>query len=840
MIPWSFCWNNIRLRPVRTLLTILSIAGGVAAVVAVLQSTAATRTQLDALHQALASRVAMEIVAHDASSFSLSDLPPVADQPGVQAAIPIYRIFAVIVAGRQQVKGIALGVDLEQYRGIRDFEIVSGRRCTEPAEVCLEAGVADRLGLSVGDDVRLRMRGQPWMIRRTITGILKPTGIGAIEETASVFMPLSAAAHLEHAPDSATALKIVLEPGADPDRVASHIRPQLSTPLMLSQTASASDLCRPTEAIINVSLNVAATLSVVAAIFIVINTFQMSVAERQRQIALLRIVGATTEQVRGSMYREAMFLGSIGTVVGVLLGMLGSSALAQGMHDIYGFSHMVHMAIHPHAILAGLIFGPVVTLVSVWHPARTACDAPPLGVLRSATAPHRAIPVYAATRWSFVTLCAAASMFVCTYLDILTEWTSIAGISLVLMAGLVCLPSLIRPGASLLYVVIGRFYAVEAQLGQRQLLDNFGRTALTTAVLFVVSATSIAIGNTTLAVTEDAQSWLDRTLTADFLLRASRPRVDMSAADSLPDDLESRLNGIAGIEFIDRISFSLASIDGTVATLMTRQVAGYEDQLPIDLVLGDPEQLRGRLLAKEAVIGTVLAHRLGCQPGDSMRLEVSGITHSIRVAGIAREYTSGGLMIIMDQAAADSLFPIRPSQVYGIRTAPSATEAAGQALRAVSREKGLIFQSLSELRELVRGMISGLTSRLWMILVLALVIAGFAIVNTLTMSVIQQTRQLGVLRVVGMSRLQVFRLFLFQALVLGLLALVPGTVVGMLLAFLITVSFRGITEHRIAFVIEPILLGGYLAIGLLLSLLAAALPAIRAGRLKPLEAIHEE
>ena len=839
MIPWSFCWNNIRLRPVRTLLTILSIAGGVAAVVAVLQSTAATRGQLDSLHQTLASRVAMEIVAQDAEAFSLDDLPPVAQQPGVQAAIPVFRVFAVIVAGRQQVKGIALGVDLEQYHRIREFEIVSGRKCTEPTEVCLEAGLAERLGLSVGEDVRLRVRGQQWMMRRQVVGILKPSGIGAVEETASLFMPLSAAAHLEQAPDSATALKIVLQPGIEPDSVASNIKSQLPSSLVLAKTASASDLSRPTESIISLSLNVAATLSIVAAIFIVINTFQMSVAERQRQIALLRIVGATTEQVRASMYREAFFLGGIGTAVGIILGIAGSSALAQGMQGVFGFTHMVRMAIQPSAILSGLIFGPVVTLVSVWHPARTACDAPPLGGLRSATAPQRVVSTRGATGWGLVSLLAAASMFVCTSLGILAEVTSIAGIALVLISSLVCLPSLIPPGSALLYRGIGRFFPVEAQLGQRQLLDNFGRTVLTTAVLFVVSATSIGIGNTMLSVTRDVQSWLDRTLTADFLLRASRPRVDMSAADSLPDDLESRLSAISGIEFIDRISFSLASINGTTATLMTRQVTGYPD-LPIDLVNGDLEQVRGQLLAEEAVVGTVLANRLGCQPGDAIRLEVSGVSHSIRVAAIAREYTSGGLMIIMDQTAAEKLFPIRPSQVYGIRTEPSATERVGQELRVISRERGLIFQSLSDLRELVRGMIEGLTSRLWMILILALIIAGFAIVNTLTMSVIQQTRQLGVLRVVGMSRLQVFRMFLFQALVLGLLALVPGVLVGLLLAFLIAVSFRGVTELGVAFTIDPQLLVGYLIVGLLLSLLAAALPAIRAGRLKPLEAIHEE
>ena len=131
-------------------------------------------------------------------------------------------------------------------------------------------------------------------------------------------------------------------------------------------------------------------------------------------------------------------------------------------------------------------------------------------------------------------------------------------------------------------------------------------------------------------------------------------------------------------------------------------------------------------------------------------------------------------------------------------------------------------------------------NRLWLILILALMIAGFAIVNTLTMSVIEQTRHLGMLRVTGMARLQVFRMFLFQALLLSLLALLPGTLVGVLLAFLITVSFRDVAEYGLAFAVYPTLLLYYVISGVLLSLFAAALPAIRAGRLKPLEAIHEE
>ena len=438
----------------------------------------------------------------------------------------------------------------------------------------------------------------------------------------------------------------------------------------------------------------------------------------------------------------------------------------------------------------------------------------------------------------FAILCLAATMFVVSYLQI-AEWTTIAGLALIVIAGILCLPSIIRPVSACLFAFIRPLYPVEAQLGQQQLLDNFGRTSLTIAVLFVVSATSVSIGNTSLMITGDVTSWLDRTLTADFLLRASRPRVDMSEADSIPDEVEEQLGLIPGIESIDRVSFSVASVNGTTATLMVRELSSH-NVIPVDIVEGNPADVEQGMLSGEAVIGTMLASRMKIKLHDTMRMEVAGISHSVRVAGIVKEYTAGGLMVIMDREAASLVYPIEPAQVFGIRCSPESTAEVGTQLQSLCRDQGLIFQSLEDLRELVRSMINGLMTRLWLILIMALIIAGFAIINTLTMSVIEQTRHLGMLRVVGMSRLQVFRMFLFQAMVLSLLALLPGTLVGVLLAYLITVSFGGVAEYSLTFAVHPLLLLCYVASGVLLSLVAAALPAIRAGRLKPLEAIHQE
>jgi ABC-type antimicrobial peptide transport system permease subunit len=272
---------------------------------------------------------------------------------------------------------------------------------------------------------------------------------------------------------------------------------------------------------------------------------------------------------------------------------------------------------------------------------------------------------------------------------------------------------------------------------------------------------------------------------------------------------------------------------------MSRDLTG-PDPLPVDLVEGQYSGLRAKMMAGEAVVGSVLAHRLSVKTGGEIRLEIGGITHVLPVAGIVREYTAGGLMVIMDATAAADLFPVQPAQIFGIKASASATKATGEQLQEFSREHGLIYQSYTDLKELVQSLILGLTDRLWMILVLALVIAGFAIVNTLTMNVIEQTRYLGLLRVVGMTRTQVIRMFLFQAFVLGSLALLPGAIVGVVMAWLITVSYAGVIEHGVKFAINFPLIGLYLMAGVLLSVLSAVLPAIRAGRLKPLEAIHQE
>ncbi|MFN8710894.1 MAG: ABC transporter permease, partial [Planctomyces sp.] len=216
------------------------------------------------------------------------------------------------------------------------------------------------------------------------------------------------------------------------------------------------------------------------------------------------------------------------------------------------------------------------------------------------------------------------------------------------------------------------------------------------------------------------------------------------------------------------------------------------------------------------MLGSVLARTLSVRPGDTVQIEVSGLSHQATVAGIARQYNSGGMILMMNRKAAAKVFPIRQIHDFGIRAEDALRSKVGDQLRQFARDHELIFQSMADLRSQVGRMINGITSRLWMILALALVIAAFGIVNTLTMNVIQQTRQLGVLRVIGMTRAQVIRMFLLQAFTTGVVSIVPGLVMGTFLAWLITTSFRSVADHGVVFSLQPLLLIGYLAGGVCL------------------------
>ena len=260
----------------------------------------------------------------------------------------------------------------------------------------------------------------------------------------------------------------------------------------------------------------------------------------------------------------------------------------------------------------------------------------------------------------------------------------------------------------------------------------------------------------------------------------------------------------------------------------------------MDLYQGQPEEVRRRLIEGEAVISTVIARRLGKRVGDTITLSTEHGTQPLRIAGTCDDYIMGGTVIYVQDEVADKRLGLRGVNALLVRVRPERQAEIAAVLRELCHNNGLLLHSIAELAETINNLMSGVNAALWSMLVAGFVVAAFGLVNTLTMNVLEQTRELGLLRMVGMTRGQVGTYVLSQAAVIGIVGLTPGAAVGELVAYIINRVSEPVVGHPVGFSARPEVILGCLAFGLLLSLAAACLPATRAARLLIAEAIQYE
>ena len=254
----------------------------------------------------------------------------------------------------------------------------------------------------------------------------------------------------------------------------------------------------------------------------------------------------------------------------------------------------------------------------------------------------------------------------------------------------------------------------------------------------------------------------------------------------------------------------------------------------------DPKLVRERLLAGEVVISTVLAQRTGLSTGDEITIHAVGGPRAFKIAGTANDYIVSGLILYMDRGTADPALGLQGANAMVIDAQKEHYAEVETALRDICRENGIIFQSQAQITGMIDGMMSGVVACQWVILVLGLCVSGFGIVNTLTMNVLEQTRELGLLRTVAMTRWQVRKLIFSQASIIGIISLTPGVIFGLAMAWFINFSTLSVTGHPVEFTLRVWWLIGSFFVGFAIVLVAAWFPAERAARLDLPTALNYE
>ncbi len=843
MITWRLIAHDLCRHPGRSTLTLLSIAIGIASVIAASLATATTRQAYRRMYEEIAGRAALQVTAPANGTFPQEVAETIAQVRGVQAAVPSYQRATRIIFEHKHLVLIAIGIDPIHDSDAREYELREGRFLTpdDRDSGLLEVGFATGAGIHVGDRVKFlsaKVHKLGHMGTITIVGLLAPRGPAVFNSGGAMFLPLHFAQRYLGDKGKINTIDIVLADGTDENTVAQQIREVLPPGLDVHPPASASQLAKGTMMEVEWGLSFASVFAAVLAFIIIANTFLMKISERRPQIAILRAVGATRRQIAGIMLREALILGIVGTLLGCAVGLAGGYLLMVAITRLY-VDAPPPVILSPLPFVLALVFGPAFSLAAAAVPTWATTRVTPLEAMRPVVAREGSgVP-----RWMPISgialLLVVAVLLVASVHGWLPSWLSIGLGALAVALVVLVIPVLVRPLVAFTGWLLRPLGLPEIRLAQRQVVRHPVRSALTIGVVYVATAIGIGLGSIITTTVGDVRSWYRQTLQGDFFLRTEFPNNTTGESVLVPDALEEEVRHIPGVTSVDTMRFFNTHVGERPVVVVSREFPDREP--PIALYRAAPQEVHRRLLQGEVVIGTKLAQELNVKPGDE--IEVDTTQHGkqkLRVAALAIDYMVGGEIIYIYRAKAEKLFDVQGVNTILATVQPDSLSTVRDALAQIARRDQLMLHSFADLSRMLDQMMGGVIGGLWAILALGFVVAAFGIANTLTMNVLEQTRELALLRVVAMTRRQVRRLVLLQAGIIGLIGLGLGIIDGISTAYAIGASMMPLLGYPVNFLLHPWFLAKCLSFGLALILVAALAPAERAARLDLLIALQYE
>lgn len=843
----SYTLRELRRRPGRSLLTLIGIVIGVGAIVAVSLASATARDAFRDMFDRVGGKAELEVVAAAQGTFDPSPLDSIVRVPGVEAVVPVIQTQAALLTQSGRSAVLVLGVDPELDRLVREYDLTEGVGLQSvgagaptasapgaPVGLLLESHYAEAQGLSAGGTAR--MLTPTGLVDVQVRGLLDSGALAAFNGGAVVLVTLDDARAL-FGLEGVSSLQLVLAEGTRVADVKQRLTAALPEDLLAQTPASRGDMAVDTLTATDSGLSAVSGLSLVAGAFIILNAFLMSVGERHRQIALLRALGATRRQVTMLLLREALALGVAGTVLGLALGAAVSVALTQGLAGLLG-ARVPGVTFSWRPFVIGGLLGPVLALVATYIPARRAGMITPLeGLAEDGTEPTEA-----SRRWPSYAGLALVAVSVVAALAMIRGALPLSTASPIFMALLVgcvlAVPLLTRSLARFWAAVLTPVLGTEGRLAFRQLARHRTRTNLTVGVLFVAVVVAVSMGGSLLTNVRDSADWYDRTIIGDYFVRGVIPDTGTSRAATIEPRVGEEIAALEGVKSVIPFAFVQSRALDRQIIVLARPFESTP--LPLDLEQGRQESVLAGLRRGEVVVGTALAMAAGVGAGDSLVVQTQSGPASFSVAGTVTEYTAGGYSLYMDYATAARNFDLKGADLYIVAASEGATASLGEKLAALSAREGLLLQSQADFRLMVNEMINGVLGFLWLLIAMVFVVASLGVVNTLTMNVLEQTREIGLLRAVAMTRGQLRKMILSQALALAAISLLPGLAVGVAVQYLLNRGTVAVSGLPVDFTFEPMVLVGTFVVALGVSLASAYLPARRAARLQVVQALQYE
>ena len=729
-----------------------------------------------------------------------------------------------------------IGMSVSEYPQLRAAGTLrEGRLPSGPGQTAVDARTASDQGFRVGDRVRILFQGAPGTF--TVSGIV---GFGEADNLAGAtiaFFDLPTAQRLLDRTGVYDEIDVVAAPGVSATALRDRIQAQIGPAYqVLTGQQLAEDYVKTIGAFtkfISYALLAFAAVSLFVGSFIIVNTFGIILAQRTREIALLRCLGASRAQVLRSVLGESLIVALIASAAGFGLGVL-FAVLLKAVFTAVGFSMpTTALQVRAHTILVSLLVGVVVTTGASLMPALKATRVAPVEALRDGAAHD---PAHTAGRRA-----AIGALLVLGGIGLLTTglFTAVgsrltdvsAGIVLVFLGAGTLSPLIARPMARTLGWPLERWAGQPGRLARQNAGRNPRRTASTAAALMVGLG---LVGFVTIfasSVKVSVSSVLDRSVTADYVLNGAG-----TSSPGFSPQVVARLNQQPEIASATGLRAGVFKLDGATQQLYGVDPVAFSRTVRTDMVSGRLSDLVGGGVAVRQDVAA--AHGWSVGDGVAMQFPIGG-THTEQIKAVYADNHLNGLYLL-PLSEFQRHYPDQFDVLALVKAKTSATAAESRAAveRVTNDFPSVQVRDQAEYRQQQAGQVDQLLTLFYALLVLAIVIAFLGIVNTLALSVLERVREIGLLRALGMTRRQLRAMIRWEAVIIALLGAVLGLLIGVFFGWILVSALhdQGVTD----FSLPMASLLSFVGFAALAAVLAAILPGRRAARTDVLTAIAAE
>jgi putative ABC transport system permease protein len=842
-------WPYFRRHVLRVLLTTAGIVLGVSVFVGMHVANQSVLLGFSETVDRIAGKTQLQVTAGE-SGFDEEILERVQSAPSVRVAVPV--IEAVVsLKDKEQGSLLVLGVDMTGDRSLRDYDLESGEDAivedplvflAQPDSLIVTQPFADRNGLDVGSELVLETAvGERAFV---IRGIMKPSGLASAFGGNLAVMDIYAAQKMFGRGRKFDRIDLAVKPDRTISESQAEVQPLLGPGFQVAPPSARGQQFETLLSSYSLMMTISSLLALFIGMFIIYNSFSIAVTERRSEIGILRALGATRRQIRYLFLGESAVTGLIGSVAGIALGILIASAIAASVGtliaDVYGVAQHVGELATSGPLLAGALgIGVTTSMVAALLPAWNAARVNPVQALQKGK--YQVLSA-GENRWRAVLAVAAAVVSAVCLTNTGSRTVFYLGYVLAILVALLLTPFLSLVLAKALRPILRLVRPVEGALAADSLIQAPRRTSASVAALMLSLAAVVGFAGIARASYDSILAWMNTTLNPDLIVLPSESVIDRTMR--LPATIAPEMTAIAGVARVQMVREARIVFRDTPVMIVAIDVASVAQTARRRAVAGDPAEMHQLTAAGQGVmVSENLAQLQRLDLGEQIEIAAPFGVIRLPIVGIVVDYSDQQGSIIMDRALFARYWhddSVNAFRVY-VEAGINPLNVKDRILSRFAGEQQVFVLTNRELKDYILRLTSQWLSLSSVQIAVAVLVAILGIVNTLTVSITDRRRELGVLRAVGGRHWQIRRTIWMEALAIATIGLVLGFGLGaMNLYYTLEIVRLDLAGMRLAYKLPVDVVGMLVPAMLAAAAVAAVWPAESAVRGSLIEALEYE